>query len=534
MNMGFNYKDFQTFVEKFENSDGISFHNNIKSHIEKIASFQKEEMEKIFKYIIDEFDIENYNIFANHKNGNYSDNFIKFIDYYIARSSGRQEACLINQIANTNNFKEISFKLFKNRNYDDETLRGRVSYEFFTITKHIDKYINDYEKFLTNAKDSEQTISIEKENSKMSDDFKFHTKYSDFKKHASEVNVNMNLHELLLSASKLKDADKKKAITFLKEKFDFNGYNVFYNNDSEISFNDDNDYEDKLCNMLYEFVKASFEDNGEFIFIDALHVYQQNEDEDEDIDYDIIFNSLFKLLAKYGFNKEKLIKSIENPIEFISENDSFHLETTTLIKFLNNFEQYVKNVNSEPFDEKITEKEEKEMSKDKSANSPSKTESSKMDWVKERFVEGSYQGAAKVTVNTLSESLVSLVSATKPDLAQPVKEFLNTEVGFGILSAIIGAGTHFAPIPYVKENARVQKLADKCAENGVASVAEFAGMFAVNFIEPALKAGADFMTSKTASLPEVQTRVKVDNVTPIHDDVTFEEHIEPVKQKKAK
>lgn len=114
------------------------------------------------------------------------------------------------------------------------------------------------------------------------------------------------------------------------------------------------------------------------------------------------------------------------------------------------------------------------------------------EWLKQRAIEGSYQGAAKVAVNTFIEGLCMAAEKANPFYGSLIKEFAKTDHGFVLLSGLMGAGIHFAPVDFVQSE-KMQKIADKCVENavgdGLNSVANFFGAF----IAPAFQAAEKSM-----------------------------------------
>lgn len=114
------------------------------------------------------------------------------------------------------------------------------------------------------------------------------------------------------------------------------------------------------------------------------------------------------------------------------------------------------------------------------------------EWLKQRAIEGSYQGAAKVAVNTFIEGLCIAAEKANPFYGSLIKEFAKTDHGFVLLSGLMGAGIHFAPVDFVQSE-KMQKIADKCVENavgdGLNSVANFFGAF----IAPAFQAAEKSM-----------------------------------------
>lgn len=237
----------------------------------------------------------------------------------------------------------------------------------------------------------------------------------------------------------------------------------------------------------------------------------------------ITLEKFLKAHLKQVINEVNLMEADENSKAIITDLVNFELAKLSDFDGLNyerldiddfsagTLEEYVKSTPKEDcnkFHSKVKEllaKNKEEVKKDMESNKPKtniKEESISLtphkDWFKERMLEGAYQGVAKQAV----EKCIDLILLSLPEShKESAKLFLQTEIGFAMVSGLIGAGIHFAPIDAFK-NDKVQKIGDKCVENSAASGVSTIIDTVVKFILPSVET----MTKqfRVESLPELK------------------------------
>lgn len=208
--------------------------------------------------------------------------------------------------------------------------------------------------------------------------------------------------------------------------------------------------------------------------------------------------------ASLSDNEVEFIKSINKPIidKFISI--SKNKELNKLILECIESEQQVNKKPVESLNKNM--KEEKEPSKKSEA----------MDWYKSRLLEGTYQGIAKEAVDKAID-LIVVASGNK----EGVRDFLKSEIGFALVSGAVGSALHFVPFEQLQD-AKVQKIADKCVENSVSSGVSKVIDTVVKFILPAVsEASSKFRVETLDSLPDPNTRIEEDESELVREVVGF-------------
>lgn len=216
------------------------------------------------------------------------------------------------------------------------------------------------------------------------------------------------------------------------------------------------------------------------------------------------------------------------------ENNSFMTSNSIFLDveyFLKNENSYFNN------DSKTTET---NNSQDKESKKVmSKSNVSFGDRLKQNVTEGLYQAGARVAVDTfIQTALLGMEKAgVDPITVAFIKHYANTDVGFAIVSGIIGAGTPMIPLDSIQQNELAMKIADKCVENAAADSAQVMTNIAANFIKPALEAAVSSLTQtanlskqikpeQTVTLPQQKVRVAdqkdIDDLSPEEIESTIQ------------
>ena len=208
--------------------------------------------------------------------------------------------------------------------------------------------------------------------------------------------------------------------------------------------------------------------------------------------------------ASLSDNEAMFIKSINKPIidKFISSSKNKELNKL-ILECIEGEQQ----VNKKPVESSSEDmKEEKEPSKKSEA----------LDWYKSRLLEGTYQGIAKEAVDKAID-LIVVASGNK----EGVRDFLKSEIGFALVSGAVGSALHFVPFEQLQD-AKVQKIADKCVENSVSSGVSKVIDTVVKFILPAVsEASSKFRVETLDSLPDPNTRIEEDESELVREVVGF-------------
>lgn len=208
--------------------------------------------------------------------------------------------------------------------------------------------------------------------------------------------------------------------------------------------------------------------------------------------------------ASLSDNEIEFIKYINKPIidKFISSSKNKDLNKL-ILECIEGEQQ----VNKKPVESSSEDmKEEKEPSKKSEA----------LDWYKSRLLEGTYQGIAKEAVDKAID-LIVVASGNK----EGVRDFLKSEIGFALVSGAVGSALHFVPFEQLQD-AKVQKIADKCVENSVSSGVSKVIDTVVKFILPAVsEASSKFRVETLDSLPDPNTKIEEDESELVREVVGF-------------
>lgn len=312
---------------------------------------------------------------------------------------------------------------------------------------------------------------------------KINENYIDFnEKHIAEMINNLDARDF----NKLKknefyyinDQYSSEAIFSIYENLNFNKKELFLNTIKNIS--DDTITEDEfLSKMAKDFInfnKLSLSD-----FFDGSH-----------------------RKASLSDNEIEFIKCINKPIidKFISSSKNKELNKLIL-----------ECIGSE---QQINEKPIESLNKDMKEEKNHSKKSEAMDWYKSRLLEGTYQGIAKEAVDKAID-LIVVASGNK----EGVRDFLKSEIGFALVSGAVGSALHFIPFEQLQD-AKVQKIADKCVENSVSSGVSKIIDTVVTFILPAVtEASSKFRVETLDSLPDPNTKIEEDESELVKEAVGF-------------
>lgn len=140
-----------------------------------------------------------------------------------------------------------------------------------------------------------------------------------------------------------------------------------------------------------------------------------------------------------------------------------------------------------------------------------------MDWLKKNMEEGVYQGLATSTVENLSKAIVFALQKSGMDefSVKMTEDFLKSNAGKAVLSLAIGSGIHFVPLEEIQKNDKIQKVADKCAENsaatGIVEITNLATKFILPAIQEALMPLANKNTTAMQALAATGAKFRVED-----------------------
>lgn len=121
------------------------------------------------------------------------------------------------------------------------------------------------------------------------------------------------------------------------------------------------------------------------------------------------------------------------------------------------------------------------------------------DRFKNNAIEGAYQGAARVAIDTFIEGIILTMKKSGVDESSIMiaTAFLKSDVGTAIVSGAIGASVPYVPVD-VMNNPVVEKIADKCVQNAVADSSELMANIAMKYVKPALEAAVSSFNKAAA------------------------------------
>lgn len=227
-------------------------------------------------------------------------------------------------------------------------------------------------------------------------------------------------------------------------------------------------------------------------------------------------NCRFKALSTCEeWRKEKL--SLYGYDQIIYAGTSEHTHVNASIPNLNVSETTLANKNQNCTTEKFNE--------ENNMSNTSKNATSPMAWFAARAQEGAIQGMAASAVNLVRQGILTAMKKSGKDdfTIGVIAGFLESEMGFVLLSAAIGSAVHFMPVDTVQSNNKIQKVADKCMENATAKGIEQLTDLAMNFVMPALMSAVEGKASPFAQEDQKNVRVQLED-SPVNVEHSLPSH----------
>lgn len=269
---------------------------------------------------------------------------------------------------------------------------------------------------------------------------------------------------------------------------------------------------------LYKFISFSFQFNvpnqsskklinGKFIIPNKL------EDSSKDLQQNYNLGSCYSTIVNNGSKKELHMVGTtypEHSIDSLREQlnkcelsiDSDKLTYETIFLDIHRYVQELKKlINSSDNKDSNSTKEQ-----------PMNTKISFTDRLKNNAIEGAYQGAARVAIDTFIEAIVFTMKKSGVDESSIMlaTAFLKSDIGTAIVSGAIGASVPYVPVD-VMNNPVVEKIADKCVQNAVADTGQLMAEVALKYVKPALEAAANSFNKVSVPSFIEAPKVRVNN-----------------------
>lgn len=498
------------------NPEAIKVINHSLSYLNKKYSF-KESAEIFYNYFYTY--LANYDYKINF-NGSY-DEFFEFLKYlYLEDGCTVQPTdSFINDVKSY--FDSESFEEFITKTNDRDNCFESSFYFYKVFSDTLSRFFEEKKANKETKKETKMTSEIEKCNTKQKL-FKFISSYEgDF--------YNFPHEEVFAKASELGDKVKASDLLCKLIEKDVGNCTTFaenYLNDCQESIEG---VVQKTLNYIISKNKNDIEKAADVFFNTFSGVIDSEYYDISNLDVDLTTQEFFeftnKFISIYDENGEDFVKKVKKYLkedsfdDFVDEMEDYENDLSIdyyyHYLFSKKFEKVFKEMKSSQTQKEKTKTDKKEISKT-------------TDWAKERIVEGMYQGAAKKAVTEVTNSISKAAQNANPMYGAIFDEFAKSDVGFAVISSLIGLGVKVAPFDLVQDNEKIQKIADKCAENGAAAGTEAVLEVIINHIKPALELAAKNIVA--SDLPKIRVADKSKNEE--QDEISEEELavVKPLKR----
>ncbi len=263
---------------------------------------------------------------------------------------------------------------------------------------------------------------------------------------------------------------------------------------------------------LYKFISFSYQDrNSKKLIKGRFIIPNKLEDSSKDLQQNYNLGSCYSTIVNNGSKKELHVVGTtysEHSIESVLEKsnnlsvDADKLTYESIFLDIHHYVQELKNlINSTDNKDSNSTKEQ-----------PMNTKISFTDRLKNNAIEGAYQGAARVAIDTFIEAIVFTMKKSGVDESSIMlaTAFLKSDIGTAIVSGAIGASVPYVPVD-VMNNPVVEKIADKCVQNAVADTGQLMAEIALKYVKPALEAAANSFNKVSVPSFIEAPKVRVNN-----------------------